>query len=160
MKINELNPMTPSFGHLNISNEASTVIRKLPLEHIEKVKKATAILSNTEHYHVEVNNDMEVKLTSDKNPYFGIFKTNEYNTDFFRETRNGKSYKLKNNILIKNNKGQIFRIERILDNKTKKPEYKITDLHGAFPNITKILDIANLAKTLDDIAIKFEKGLL
>jgi hypothetical protein len=149
MQINNNYQASPNFGRLMIDKKAAKNLRTLPEETINTIKKAGELLKDTKYYHAKINENLEARLVSENNPYFGLFTNDKYTTQFGEETVNGKKIQT-NKIIIADDKiGNLdFGVAKYGDT------YNVWGAFGAYNRAGEIGEIARAAKVLDDVAIR------
>lgn len=159
MQLNN-NVQSPNFGMaLKINKGAQEALNKLPMETIEKLQKAGEELKDTKFYHVAVDNNLGAKITADKDAYFGLFRTKDYQAIAHGKTmEDGKLVPDKNIIMIADNRGNsIYGVGRYLHLGESKPFFNAWGLYPLI-NVQDVTSLANIAKILDDAAItKYEE---
>ena len=122
---------------LRINKNAAAKLKELPMEVLTDIQKVGHDLKGTRFYHVEIDENLGCKLTSEKDAYFGLDIPHA-------RTKQGKE----RNIVIIDDLFGIARYET-----DSKPNYNIWS-YTPLTNINSIKSFKTIAKLLDGAAIK------
>jgi hypothetical protein len=137
-----------------IDKKAAAALKTLPADTLSKIKEAGELLKDTKYYHAKINEELEAKLVSENNPYFGLFRT-ERHTTHPGEARTlcGKVVPANNIVIIDDNKG--FTNYGVAKYEKKgEPQYSVWGAFGIYDRAGEVREIARAAKILDDVAIQ------
>lgn len=143
------NIQSPSFGQMNIDKAAEKKLSECSVDVLKKVKKAGKALRKTKFFDVEIDQNLNCKMVSSSEAYFGLFKGR-----VFKNVHHGKQ----NNILSLDDKFGVSRYG--IWNNPAMCGYDLwgNQILGKLNSIEDIDTIALVAKELDRAAVKGAKG--
>jgi hypothetical protein len=156
MQISNNYQASPNFGRLMINKKAAEELKKLPSDVISQIRRAGEILKDTKYYHAEIDENLEARLVSEKNPYFGLFQNDKYTTHHGQEKVNGKLVSTDKIVIVDEKNGSTFGfgVGRYVPYGETKPFYNVWGAYGGYNRADEVEHIAKAAKVLDDVAVK------
>jgi hypothetical protein len=137
-----------------IDKKAAAALRTLPADTLSKIKDAGELLKDTKYYHAKINENLEARLVSENNPYFGLFRTERHTTHLGEDRKVGNKVVQAENIVIVNDKSGLSNYGIAKYETEGVPRYNVWGAHGIYNRAGEVGEIAKAAKILDDVAIQ------